>query len=45
MRKLFGAMVLAAGLLGIIVPILPGWLLVLAGLALLKGKRHTAQSC
>ncbi|HVI41662.1 MAG TPA: hypothetical protein VM577_13500 [Anaerovoracaceae bacterium] len=39
MRKLLGVMILAIGILGFVVPILPGWLFVLGGLAIMKGKQ------
>lgn len=35
MRKVVGAVLLGIGLIGLLMPILPGWLLIFVGLALL----------
>jgi uncharacterized membrane protein YbaN (DUF454 family) len=45
MRKVFGILALALGVLGFFLPILPGSLFVLAGLALMKGRQKIAAAC
>ena len=38
MKKIIGISALIIGLLGLVLPIIPGWLLIFAGLALLRSK-------
>lgn len=36
--SMFGAVLLVVGLAGLIIPVVPGWLLILPGLAILAGE-------